>query len=143
MESLKWFKLVLFLLLIKNRYFFFTWIFSIWINFIKVWFLFIRLNNGFVFSDLEPPIMYDQKYVWMIRNMWPILIMFFHVFFCYIIKVNHFLYRFIILLHSISSLSLNEFLLISYAYVSIKSNGCILLSSFELNAILLVSSVKT
>ena len=143
MESLKWFKLVLFLLLIKNRYFFFTWIFSIWINFIKVWFLFIRLNNGFVFSDLEPPIMYDQKYVWMIRNMWPILIMFFYVFFCYIIKVNHFLYRFIILLHSISSLSLNEFLLISYAYVSIKSNGCILLSSFELNAILLVSSVKT
>ena len=143
MESLKWFKLVLFLLLIKNRFFFFTWIFSIWINFIKVWFLFIRLNNGFVFSDLEPPIMYDQKYVWMIRNMWPILIMFFYVFFCYIIKVNHFLYRFIILLHSISSLSLNEFLLISYAYVSIKSNGCILLSSFELNAILLVSSVKT
>ena len=79
----------------------------------------------------------------MIRNLWPIWIMFFYVFFCNIIKVNHFLYRFIILLHLISSFSLTRSLLFSYAYISIESIDCILLSSFELKAILLISSVKT
>ena len=64
--------------------------------------------------------------------------------FFYKIKVNHFLYRLIILLNLIliSSFSLTRFLFIPYAYVSIKSIDCILLSSFELKGILLVSSVK-
>ena len=60
-----------------------------------------------------------------------------------VIKVDHFLYHFIIMLHHISSLSLTKFLLVLYAYVSIESIDCILLSSFELKAILLISSVKT
>ena len=64
-------------------------------------------------------------------------------FFCYIFKVNHFLYSFIMLLHLISSFSLTRCLLVPFAYVSIKSIDCILLSSFELKAILLISSVKT
>ena len=54
-----------------------------------------------------------------------------------------FLHRFIILLHLISSFTLNRCLLVPYAYVSIKSIDCILLSWFELQAILLISSVKT
>ena len=58
-------------------------------------------------------------------------------------KMNHFLYRFIILLYLIYSLSLTKSLLVLYAYVSIKSIDWILLSSFELKAILLVSSAKT
>ena len=60
-----------------------------------------------------------------------------------VIKVDHFLYRFIILLHHISLLSLTKFLLVPYAYVSIESIDCILLSLFELKAILLISSVRT
>ena len=79
----------------------------------------------------------------MIRNLWLIWITFSHVFFCNIIKVNHLLYRFIILLHLISSFSFTRSLLVPYAYVSIESIDCILLSSFELKAILLISSVKT
>ena len=67
-----------------------------------------------------------------------------YVFFYNIIKVNDFLYCFIILLHLISSFSLTFFLyLFHIAYVSIESIDCIFLSSFELNAILLISSVKT
>ena len=69
--------------------------------------------------------------------------MLFYVFFCNIIKFNHFLYCFIILLDLISSFSFTIFLFDPYAYVSIESNNCILLSSFELNGILLISSVKT
>ena len=64
-------------------------------------------------------------------------------FFCNIIKVNQFLYHFIILLHLISSFSLTRYLLIAYAYVSIESIDCILLLLFELSAILLISSLKT
>ena len=41
------------------------------------------------------------------------------------------------------SFSLTRSLFVPYAYVSIKSIDCILLSSFELKAILLISSVKT
>ena len=67
----------------------------------------------------------------------------FEVFFCIIIKVNHFLNRFIILLHLISLLLLTRFLFVLYAYISIESIVCILLSSFGLKAILLISSVKT
>ena len=42
-----------------------------------------------------------------------------------------------------SSFSLTRSLLVPYAYVSIESIDCILLSSIELKAILLISSVKT
>ena len=69
--------------------------------------------------------------------------MFFYVFFYNIIKFNHFLYRFIIFLYLSSSFSLTRPLLAPYAYVSIELNDCILLSSFALNAILLISSGKT
>ena len=79
----------------------------------------------------------------MIRNLWPISIIFFYILFCNITKDNHFLYHFIILLHLASSFSLVRSLLLPYAYVSIKSIDCILLSSFELKEILLISSVKT
>ena len=79
----------------------------------------------------------------MIRNLWPISIMFFYILFRNITKDNHFLYHFIILLHLVSSFSLVRSLLLPYAYVSIKSIDCILLSSFELKEILLISSVKT
>ena len=48
-----------------------------------------------------------------------------------------FLRRFIILLHLISYFSLTRSYLVPYAYVSIKSTDCIVLSSFELKAILL------
>ena len=78
----------------------------------------------------------------MIRNLWPIWLMFFCFFFYNIINVNHFLYRFIISLHLISSFSLTRSLLVPYAYIFIDSIDCILLSSFELNAFLLISSVK-
>ena len=66
-----------------------------------------------------------------------------YVLFCFLLQHHQiFLYCFIILLHSISSFSLTRTLLVSYAYVSIESIDCILLSSFEHNAILLISSVK-
>ena len=67
----------------------------------------------------------------MIRNLSPIRIMFFYVFFCDIIKVNHFLHYFIILLHLVSS-----FLHIKYLNVSIESIDWILLSLLALNVIL-------
>ena len=67
----------------------------------------------------------------------------FYIFFYNIIKVNHFLYSFIILLRLISPFLLTRSLLVPYVYVSIESIDCILLSSFELKAILLISSVKT
>ena len=79
----------------------------------------------------------------MIRNLWPLWIMFFYVFFYKIIKVNTVLYRFIILLHIISYFLLIRPLIVSYTYVSIESIDCILLSLFELKAILLISSVRT
>ena len=79
----------------------------------------------------------DQEFV---ANL---LYVFFYALFCNIINVNHFLYRFIILLHLISSFSLTRSLLVPYAYVSIKSIDCIFLSSFETKAILLISSIKT
>ena len=79
----------------------------------------------------------------MVRNFWPIYIMFFFVFFCNIIKVNQFLYFFIILLHLISSFLLTRYFLIPYAYASMESIDCIYLSSFELKSILIIFSVKT
>ena len=53
------------------------------------------------------------------------------------------MYCVIILLHLISSLLHTRSLFTPYAYVSTKSIDCILLSSLELKAILLISSVKT
>ena len=79
----------------------------------------------------------------MVRNFWSIWIMFFCLFFYNVIKVNHILYRSNILLHLISSLLLTKSLLVPCAYASIESIDCIILSSFELKAILLISSVKT
>ena len=78
----------------------------------------------------------------MVRNLWPIWIMFFYISFCKIIKFNHFLYRFITLLHLISSFSLTRSLLVPYVYVFIESIDCILLSSFKAKEILLMFSVK-
>ena len=78
----------------------------------------------------------------MIMNFWPIWIIFFYFFLCNIVKVNHFLYRFFLLLHLILSFLRNSSLLIPYAYVSIELIECILLPSFELKAILLNSSIK-
>ena len=71
--------------------------------------------------------------------------MFFYVFFCNIIKVNLFnLFNcFVILLHLIFSSLYTRSLLVPYGYVSIESIDLILLSSFELKAVLLISSVKT
>ena len=79
----------------------------------------------------------------MITNLWPIWIMLFYVSFCNIIKVNQFLYCFIVLSYISSSLSLSKSLLVRYAYVSLESIDCILLLLFELKGILLISSVKT
>ena len=141
LESFKWFKLVLSLFLIK------TWCFASYGSFaykyilsISGWWL-IRLNNEFVFFRSRASSYFC--FVWMIKNWWPIWIIFFCVFFYNIIKVKHFLYCFIVLLLAISSFSLTRSLLVQYAYVSIETIDYILLPSFELKAILLVSSVKT
>ena len=63
-----------------------------------------------------------------------------YVFFCNIIKGKHF---YIVLLYLLSSFLYTRSLLVLYAYVFIESVDCILLLSFELKAILLISSVKT
>ena len=78
----------------------------------------------------------------MIKNLWPIWVMLFYVFFYSIVKVNHFLFRFIILLHLISSLALTRYFFVPNAYVHIELIDCILLLSFELKTVLLISSVK-
>ena len=67
-----------------------------------------------------------------IRRFWPIWIMFFQVFFSNIIKVNQFLYCFLISLPLISSLSLTRSFLVTYAYVSIESNQLISLLELSL-----------
>ena len=82
---------------------------------------------------------YGRIEVW---NLWEIWIMFFYISLCNIVKVNHLLHRFVILLHLNSCFSLTRSLLIPCSYVSIESFDCILLSLFELNAILLICSVK-
>ena len=100
--------------------------------YIKVWIYFSRSRaSNYQYS------------VWMIRNLWPISIIFFYVFFWDNIKVNQLLYCFIILLHLVSSFLLTRSLLFRYVYVPIESIDWILLSSFELKANLLISSVKT
>ena len=81
--------------------------------------------------------------VWMISCGQFELCSFIIFFFCKIIKVSHVLYCFIILLHLIYSLLHTRYSLVPYPYVSFESIDFILLSSFELNAILLISSAKT
>ena len=78
----------------------------------------------------------------MFRNFWLIWIMVFYVFFCNIIKVKTFLYYFLYYYILISFFLHTRFLFIPYSYVSIESIDCILLPSFELKAILLISFVK-
>ena len=111
--------------------------------------LFIKsFVNNFVgsalpfFGDSFHSFLFRIKCVWMIENLWPICIIFFYVFFCNL-KVNHFLYCFIMFLYLVSSFSLTRSLLIPYAYVFIISIDCILSVSFDFKVILLISSVKT
>ena len=77
----------------------------------------------------------------MVRNFCPIWIMLFYVFICDI-KVKHSGIVFIILSCLIFSFLHIGSLLFPYAYVSVKLIDCILLSSFELEAILSISWVK-
>ena len=79
----------------------------------------------------------------MIRNLRSIWSMFFYVFFCNIIKVNHILYCFIMPLHLIFFFLHTRSLLVLYAYASIESINCTFLSLLALIAILLMSSVNT
>ena len=58
-------------------------------------------------------------------------------------KLIIFFYCFVVLLYLISSFSITRILLVPYAYVPIQSTDCILLLSFEIKAMLLISSVKT
>ena len=72
--------------------------------------------------------------------------MLFCVFFYNIIKVNHFFYCFIILLHLVFSFLHTRSLLVPDAYVSIESIesiDCIVLSSLAFNAILVTFSLNT
>ena len=68
-----------------------------------------------------------------------------YILLCLLLKFNQsqtFLYYLFILLRLIFSFVYIRSLLVSYAYVSIESVDCILLLSFELTVILLISSVK-
>ena len=68
-----------------------------------------------------------------------------HALLCFFIttsKLIIFLHCFVILLHLASSFWVTRPLFVPYTYVSIEKNHCILLTSFELKAILLISSVK-
>ena len=92
----------------------------------------IELNNAFLFPDPEPPIV----------NILPILIMFFYS--CFVTSSKLFFSCVIvILLNLISSFSLTRSLHVPHACIFIKSFDYILLSSCELKAILLISSVET
>ena len=71
-----------------------------------------RLNNVFFFSDPDPPII-DILYGWSgICEEFGYVV---YVFFDNKIKLNHFLYRVIMLVHLISSLPLTKSLLVPYA----------------------------
>ena len=76
-----------------------------------------------------------------IKSKLNIFVLFYYI--VYIIKVKYFCIVLLYCLHLISSLLHTRSLLVPCTYVSIKSIDCILLSSFELKAILLSSSVKT
>ena len=78
----------------------------------------------------------------MVRNFWPIWIMLFYTSFCNIIKFNDFLYHFIIFFCLIFSFSFTRSLLVAHVYISIELIDCILLSTFVIRVILLISSAK-
>ena len=67
---------------------------------------------------------------------------YFLLWFLNIIKVYLFLYRLIILLHWVSPFSLDNVLLVLYAYIFIESIDCTLLSAFEFKTTLFFSLVK-
>ena len=88
----------------------------------------------------------------MSRNLSTIWIIFFHFFYCYTIEIKNlnkinnrikfWCCRFV-LMHLILSFLFIRSLLVPYAYTFIESIDCILLLSFELKAILLISLLKT
>ena len=84
-----------------------------------------------------------QFSAWLIWNLW--LVWFMLLLFSFVTSPTLilFLCNFIILLYLISFFSFTRSLLVPYVYVSIESVDCILLTLFELKAILSVSSVKT
>ena len=95
-------------------------------------FFFFFLNSSFLLERLRD-----------FKAPAPICIMFFYVFLSNIIKLNHLSYHFVTLFYLIYSFSLTRSSLIPYANVSIELIYCTLLSSFEIKAILLISSIKT
>ena len=98
---------------------------------------FIRLNNEFVFPDQEPPVINVLNEWSGIFGQFGLCSLIFYL--NNIIKNNYFLHRFITFQRLFSSFFLTRSFLVSYPYVSIRSTNCILLSSFELKAILLIS----
>ena len=98
--------------------------------------LYYKMNLFFQIENLQLLIfcMSDQGF--------PTSLNYVHVSFCNIIKVNHFLHCFIIFLYLVFYLLHIKFLLVPYAYAFPKVIDCILLSSLELNAILLTPLIK-
>ena len=104
----------------------------------------IKCDNQFVFPNPEPPIiifyMDDLEYMANFYYVW-------FIFINTVIKVDHFLYLFFVILYFIviftSKISLSHTLkaFVPYGYVVILSNVCSLLSSLLLKAILFTSSV--
>ena len=92
----------------------------------------------FQIQNLQQSVFYMDGQEYLVNLNSVLLCFLFHI-----IKVNQFLYRYIILLNLVSSFSLTKSLLVPYAFFSIESFECILKSSFEIKAILLISSVKT
>ena len=91
-----------------------------------------------VFPDPEAPtiIFYMDDQVFLANLDWFLLCLLFWL-------KPTFLYLFITMFHLISSFLHTKSLFIPYAYVSFKSINWYFLSSFELKAILLISSVQT
>ena len=92
----------------------------------------------FQIQNLQQSVFYMDGQEYLVNLNSVLLCFLFHI-----IKVNQFLYRYIILLNLVSSFSHTKSLLIPYAFFSIESFDCILKSSFEIKAILLISLVKT
>ena len=92
----------------------------------------------FQIQNLQQSVFYMDGQEYLVNLNSVLLCFLFHI-----IKVNQFLYRYIILLNLVSSFSLTKSLLVPYAFFSIESFDCILKSSFEIKAILLISLVKT
>ena len=102
---------------------------------------FIRLNHEFVFLDQELQIisiLYGWSGIYSQLGLSSFM-------FSYVTssKLIIFFYHFVILLHLISSFWLTRSVLVPYTFDSIESIDCIILSSFEFKAVLLIVSVKT